>query len=92
MVTAAQRRQAVRQLQETFGLSQRRACRVLGQPRSTQRQTAKTSEEEERLVRRMLELVRQHPRWATDASRCCCDGKAGASTANASTACGGRKG
>jgi transposase InsO family protein len=63
VVTAAQRRQAVRQLQETFGVSQRRACRVLGQPRSTQRQTPKTSEEEERLVRRMLELVRQHPRW-----------------------------
>lgn len=63
MVTAAQRRQAVRQLQETFGVSQRRACRVLGQPRSTQRQTPKTSQEEERLLRRMLELVGQHPRW-----------------------------
>jgi putative transposase len=63
VVTASQRRQAVRQLQETFGVSQRRACRVLGQPRSTQRQTPKTSEEEERLVGRMLELVRQHPRW-----------------------------
>ena len=63
MVTAGQRRQAVRPLQQTFGVSQRRACRVLGQPRSTQRQTAKTSEEEERLVRRMLALVRQHPRW-----------------------------
>jgi len=63
VLTASQRRQAVRQLQETFGVSQRRACRVLGQPRSTQRQTPKTSEEEGRLVRRMLELVRQHPRW-----------------------------
>ena len=62
-MTAAQRRQSVRQLQQTFGVSQRRACRVLGQPRSTQRQTPKTSQEEERLVRRMLELVRQHPRW-----------------------------
>jgi putative transposase len=63
VVTASQRRQVVRQLQETFGVSQRRACRVLGQPRSTQRQTPKTSEEEGRLVGRMLELVRQHPRW-----------------------------
>jgi putative transposase len=63
VLTADQRRQAVRQLQQTFGVSQRRACRVLGQPRSTQRQTPKTSQEEERLVRRMLELVRQHPRW-----------------------------
>jgi putative transposase len=63
VVTAAQRRQAVHQLQETFGVSQRRACRLLRQPRSTQRQTPKTSEEEERLVRRMLELVRRHPRF-----------------------------
>jgi transposase InsO family protein len=63
VVTAAQRRQAVRQLQESFGVSQRRVCRLLGQPRSTQRQTPKTSEEEERLVRRMLELVRRHPRF-----------------------------
>ena len=63
MLTAAQRRQVVRQLQESFGVSQRRACRLVGQPRSTQRQRPKTSEEEERLVRRMLELVRRHPRF-----------------------------
>jgi transposase InsO family protein len=63
VLTAAQRRQDVRQLQEVFGVSERHACRLLGQPRSTQRQTPKTSQEEERLVRRMLELVRRHPRW-----------------------------
>jgi len=62
-VTAAQRRQAVRQLRETFGVSERRACRVLGQPRSTQRQKPKTKAGEGRLVARMLELVRQHPRY-----------------------------
>jgi putative transposase len=63
VVTAAQRRQAVRHLQEQFGVSQRRACRVLGQPRSTQRQEPRRKEEEEALTRRMLELVRQHPRF-----------------------------
>ena len=62
-MTAAQRRQAARQLQERFGVSQRRACRVLGQPRSTQRQAPTAKEEEGRLVARMLELVRQHPRY-----------------------------
>jgi putative transposase len=62
-VTAAQRRQAVRHLRDTFGVSERRACRVLGQPRSTQRQKPKTKEGEGRLVARMLELVRQHPRY-----------------------------
>jgi putative transposase len=63
VVTAGQRRQVARHLQETFGVSQRRACRVLGQPRSTQRQTPKTKEEEGRLVTRMLELVRRYPRY-----------------------------
>ena len=62
-MTAAQRRQAARQLQEQFGVSQRRACRVLGQPRSTQRQAPKAKEGEQRLVARILELVRRHPRY-----------------------------
>jgi transposase InsO family protein len=63
VVTAAQRRQTVCHLQEQFGVSQRRACRVLGQARSTQRQEPRRKEGEETLVRRMLELVRQHPRF-----------------------------
>lgn len=62
-MTAAQRRQLARHLQETFGVSERRACRVLGHPRSTQRQRPLPREEEERLVRRILELVRRHPRY-----------------------------
>jgi putative transposase len=64
VVTAQQRRQAVDFLQERFGVSERRACRVLGQQRSTQRQPPKKATEEEgRLVARMLELVRRHPRF-----------------------------
>jgi putative transposase len=47
-------------------VSQRRACRVLDQPRATQRYASTMSpeqrEREARLVRRMHELVRQHPR------------------------------
>ena len=63
-MTADQRRRAVRLLQERFGVSQRRACRVPGQQRSTQRQPPKKATEEEgRLVARVLELVRQHPRF-----------------------------
>jgi len=53
----------VLQLRQTFKVSERRACRVLGQARSTQRQKAKTREGERRLVERMLELVRRHPRY-----------------------------
>jgi putative transposase len=64
VVTAGQRRQAVCLLQERFGVSERRACRVLGQHRSAQRQQPKKAKEgEERLVARMLELVRQRPRF-----------------------------
>ena len=64
MLTATQRRQAVRFLQDRFGVSERRACRVLGQQRSTQRQPPKKATEEEvRLVARILELVRKHPRY-----------------------------
>jgi putative transposase len=64
VVTAGQRRQAVRSLQERFGVSERRACRVLGQQRSTQRQQPqKAKEGEARLGARMLERVRQHRRF-----------------------------
>ena len=37
MVTPDRRRIAVERLQVRFGVSQRRACRVVGQHRSTQR-------------------------------------------------------
>ena len=41
---------------------QRRVCRVLGQPRSTQRYVSIPRDADEPLVRRMHELVRRHPR------------------------------
>lgn len=42
--------------------SERRVCRVLNQPRSTQRYIAVPRDGDEHLVRRMHELVRRHPR------------------------------
>lgn len=53
-------------MRQTLGekkVSERRACKVLGQPRRTQRYTAKRDAAEPALVRRMLELVGQHPRY-----------------------------
>jgi transposase InsO family protein len=47
----------------TFAASERRACRVLGQPRSTQQRQPVRREGERRLVERMLELVRHYPRF-----------------------------
>jgi putative transposase len=54
----------VAHLQRRFHVAERRACRVLRQPRSTQRERpAPAPADEGRLVRRMLELVRSHPRY-----------------------------
>ena len=44
-------------------MSQRRACKTLGQPRSTQRYQASEKEDEQRLVGRILELVGEFPRY-----------------------------
>jgi putative transposase len=63
VVTAEQKRQAAQHLQQTFKVSERRACRVLGQSRSTYRQKPTVNQEEVRLVRRMRELARRHPRF-----------------------------
>jgi transposase InsO family protein len=44
-------------------VSERRACGVIDQPRSSQRYKPHEREEEETLTRKMLELVRRHPRF-----------------------------
>ncbi|MCP4967475.1 MAG: transposase, partial [bacterium] len=64
MVTPNRRRQAVVELEATFGVSQRRACRVTGQPRSTQRLPAPVPCEEEQLIRDWLRAFsKRWPRW-----------------------------
>lgn len=44
-------------------MSERRACRVLGQHRSTQRHVPRGRDDEERLVADMIELARQYGRY-----------------------------
>ena len=64
LVSPARKRDAAKELQKSFPqASQRRACRVLSQPRSSQRYKAKVPDDESRLVKRMLQLVREHPRF-----------------------------
>ena len=46
-----------------FEASQRRVCRVIEQPRSTQRYEPKVRDDEPALVSRLHELVRSHPRY-----------------------------
>lgn len=62
-MSPARKRAAVEHLQEKFDASERRACEVIAQPRSTQRYTGQPKEDEPKLVARMLELVRQRPRF-----------------------------
>jgi len=50
-------------VREQLGVSERRACRVLGQHRSTQRKVPQGRSDEDRLVADMIELTRQYGRY-----------------------------
>jgi transposase InsO family protein len=53
----------VKHVQKQLEVSERRACKVLDQARSSQRYQSQPREGEAALVKRMLELVRRHPRY-----------------------------
>jgi putative transposase len=54
----------VAQVQKTLDVPQRRACRVIGQGRSSQRyRPAARDDDEGKLTAAMLELARRKPRW-----------------------------
>ena len=58
------RRRAVVVLQQRFGVSQRRACRVAGQHRSAQRRPPAVVPDAEQVLRsRLREISRTYPRW-----------------------------
>ena len=50
-------------VQKTLAVSQRRACRAIGQSRSSQRYRAAGRDDEGKLVAAMLDLARRKPRW-----------------------------
>jgi transposase InsO family protein len=62
-VSPARRRDAVRFLVKRRRVSERRACAVVGQHRSTQRYERIAPEYELRLVERMNEIAAANPRW-----------------------------
>src|SRR5262249_34083904 len=63
LLTPERRRRAVVVLVDRFGVSQRRACMVVGQHRSTQRRPPRPRPvEEDKLRRRVRESARPHPR------------------------------
>jgi putative transposase len=50
-------------LQERLGLSQRRACQIVGQHRSTQRHRSAETDPDGDLRARLRSFAREHPRW-----------------------------
>jgi transposase InsO family protein len=63
MVSPARRRAAAVYLVRRHGISERRACALVGQHRSTQRYRALVPLEEATLVRAMNARAAAHPRW-----------------------------
>jgi transposase InsO family protein len=62
-VSPSRKREAVEHLEASFEVSERRACDVVDQPRSTQRYSPRPASDEAVLVTRMHELVRANPRF-----------------------------
>ncbi len=64
MVTPDRRRAAVVRIVDRFGVSERRACRVVGQHRSTQRRAAAVRADADAVYGAWLcEFAQSHPRW-----------------------------
>lgn len=63
MISPDNRRQAVEQVQAVMEVSERRVCRVLGQPRSTERYKKRIAEDEEILRARMVALACEYGRY-----------------------------
>lgn len=51
------------ELQQAFTVSQRRACKTVGQPRQTQRYQPQIRNDEPALIQQIYELVREFPRY-----------------------------
>ena len=65
-MSPAKRREAVEHVRDSLGrdrISERRACKVLGQSRSTQRRVHHIYSDEPRLVRRMVQLASGYGRY-----------------------------
>ncbi len=63
MISPDRKRKAVKQVIEVLDVSERRACRALGQPRSTQRYDKRIADDEEILTGRIIDLASQYGRY-----------------------------
>src|SRR5690606_28157590 len=64
-LSPARRRLAVEHVQQELRISERRACRVLRQPRAVQRYAPIVREDEEPLIQRIIELACVYGRYGT---------------------------
>ncbi len=62
-MSPSRKRAAVHQLQSEFGIPERQACRVLDQPRSSQRYESQPRNDEASLTKRMRVLAKERPRF-----------------------------
>ena len=62
-MSLSRRRRCIDLVRGKLRVSERRACQVLGQHRSTQRHVARGRTDEDRLIADMIELVRQYGRY-----------------------------
>lgn len=79
-------------VQRHFSISERRACRALGQSRSSQRYTSAKPHRDRALVERMKALASQHPPYGTGEFMLFLYAKAGGSTGSGCSGCGELKG
>ena len=63
MISPDRRREAVEQVMEDLRVSERRACRVIGQPRATQRYPKRMAEDEEVLREQIVSLATRYGRY-----------------------------
>jgi putative transposase len=62
-VSPERRRRAVQGIREKYALSERQACRIVGQPRGTQRYTTVVRADEDALTRAIIALASQYGRY-----------------------------
>ena len=63
LLSPARRRRCVEVVGDSYGISERRACRALEQPRSTQRYTATVADDEEALTMAVVRLASRYGRY-----------------------------
>ena len=63
VISPDKKRKAVKQAIQMLDVSERRACRVVGQPRATQRYNKRPADDEDFLTKRIIELASLYRRY-----------------------------